>query len=213
MKNHLIKQLLSMVSNVKKETGDTELYTSYWREWTPESFRNMDKIGRMEMVKKSIDLDIWKHNLDTYEIKEMQKEEERYSKTKKKLDILLSESSASEEKGKKEFKKLITQKWELLQNMQKKKIEIFARKHKLKIDESKKEQIIKEIIKRHGFCQSKREQTKDNICPCAEILERITRRGKCRHALFIAGENRRPETKKLDSSYWVRKKEFGGEKV
>jgi len=66
-------------------------------------------------------------------------------------------------------------------------IEIFAEEHGLKFGE-KKDELIKIIIKKEGFCPCRKEKKQENLCPCEQALKDIMRNGKCLCGLFTASD-------------------------
>lgn len=64
-------------------------------------------------------------------------------------------------------------------------IEMFAEGHGLKFG-SKKDELIKTIIKKGGYCPCRKGKNPENLCPCEPALKDIMKNGRCLCGLFVA---------------------------
>jgi len=66
-------------------------------------------------------------------------------------------------------------------------IEEFAKRHGLRFGK-KKNELIKAVIRKKGFCPCRKERKSENLCPCEQALKDIMRNGKCLCGLFVASD-------------------------
>ena len=64
-------------------------------------------------------------------------------------------------------------------------IEEFAKRYGLRFGE-KKNELIKTIIKKGGFCPCRKGKNSENLCPCEYALKDIMKNGRCLCGLFVA---------------------------